>query len=166
MFQFDCILIQVPLYFGNPRRRFLSLSIFFLENVSWQVEAKSRSGGWEGVWYVDAGPATQDYNLITVNVCKAIHTLRLYWSTQMHRHLQTHQSGNTKSTLLTLQYMRCVLIALEGWMITIHSVNSVRCAVKGNADALRVLFGALRMTRDFSWIQAEKNKDYEVWKMT
>lgn len=88
-----------------------------------RVEAESRSG------YMDAGQATRYYCFITVNVCKASHALQLHWSTQMHTHLRIHQSGNAKSSCF--HCMRCVLIALEGGMITFQSVNFVRCANKG-----------------------------------
>ncbi len=84
---------------------FWNAEVVFFGGVFRQVEAKSVRRK-KRVRYVDAGPATQDY-LFTVNVCKAIHALQLRWSTQMHRHIQTRQSGNTRSTCLHEMCIDC-----------------------------------------------------------
>lgn len=85
MIQLECILMQGPLYFCNPKRFFF----FFTSEGKEPEDKKYKLCGW--------GPSysTQDY---IVNICKAIHALQRHWSTRMHRHLHTHQSQNSSST--------------------------------------------------------------------
>lgn len=136
--------MQVPLYFGSHPESFF---FFWTSEVSfWQVEARSRSEKKQR--YVD--PASQDYYLVTLNVCKAIHVLQLHWSTQMHKHLQMHQSGNTTSTCLHEMYIDCrsekdYYFPKSYFWWTLN---------RGDTDAFwvyLVLWACLRIFQDSSW---------------
>ena len=75
----------------------------------------------------------------------------------MHRHLQTHQSGNTKLTCL--HCMRCASIALEGggwgWLLS-KVIILLDVPSRGGNQCILGLFVGLRMFTDLSELKWKK----------